>query len=270
MRNNPQLHEYALDPQVTAFSTTRHGGCSQGTYASLNINPYCGDEESHVFQNRQALCDRLAVRNDRLFLPHQTHHTEVVDITEDLLQVTSPDALPFLLEGKDAITTNITDCCIGVSTADCIPVLLYDPQHHVAAAVHAGWRGTVARIVEKSVLHMQQRYGSVPQRMKAVIGPGISLESFEVGEEVYAAFAEARFPMEKLARRFPAMRKDEVGEKWHIDLPACNQLQLLSAGLPATQILSSGICTYQQSDDFFSARRLGIQSGRIFTGIVLR
>lgn len=270
MSNTPQLHEYDLAPQVTAFSTTRHGGCSQGTYASLNINPYCGDVESHVSQNRQALCERLGVSNDRLFLPHQTHHTEVVDITEDLLRTTSPDALPLLLEGRDAITTNITDCCIGVSTADCIPVLLYDPQHHVAAAVHAGWRGTVARIVEKTLLHMQQKYDSVPKRMTAVIGPGISLESFEVGEEVYAAFAHVSFPMEKLARRFPAMRTGEVGEKWHIDLPACNRLQLLSAGLSPTQILSSDICTYRQSDVFFSARRLGVQSGRIFTGIVLR
>jgi YfiH family protein len=146
-----------------------------------------------------------------------------------------------------------------VSTADCIPVLLYDEAHHAAAAIHAGWRGTVKRIVKKTVEAMGERFGTNPEELKAVVGPGISLEAFEVGDEVYEQFQDAGFPMAQIARRYA---------KWHIDLPACNRLLLEETGVHRIEM--SGICTYQQSGDYFSARKLGVDSGRILTGIVLR
>ena len=271
MKNNPVLHEYALDGRVMAFSTTRHGGCSTGNYASFNINPYCGDDETCIALNRERLCQALQIPSDRLFLPHQVHQTDVLAITKTTLEQSSPMLLQAMLEDKDAITTNLTGCCIGVSTADCIPILLYDTDNHAAAAIHAGWRGTVKRIVGETIEHMKTYYHTEPRYLKAVIGPGISLDSFEVGDEVYDAFAQAGFPMEQMARRFPPMRPDGgATEKWHIDLPMCNRLQLISAGVPPSQILSSDICTYKHSGDFFSARHLGIHSGRIFTGILLR
>lgn len=152
------------------------------------------------------------------------------------------------------------DVCIGVSTADCIPILLYDPEHHAAAAVHAGWRGTVMRIAEKSIRQMTLDYGTRPELLEAVIGPGISQEAFEVGDEVYDAFREAGFPMSEIARK---------QEKWHIDLWAANYLQLENCGLRINHIQVSGICTYRHCEEYFSARRLGIASGRIFTGIIL-
>ena len=155
--------------------------------------------------------------------------------------------------------TNLPGLCIGVSTADCIPVLLYDEQQHAACAVHAGWRGTVQRIVDHAVTAMQLSYGTDPAQLRAVIGPGISLDSFEVGDEVYDSFAAAGFEMAAISRH---------DEKWHIDLPVCNQIQLQEAGVRA--IYLSGICTYQHADRYFSARRLGIQSGRIFTAIMLK
>jgi len=165
------------------------------------------------------------------------------------------------LEGYDALMTNVEEVCIGVSTADCIPVLLYDPRQRAVCAVHAGWRGTVMRIVEQSVARMTEVYGTNPQDLIAQIGPGIHLESFEVGDEVYQAFETEGFPMTLISKKY---------EKWHIDLPECNRLQLISAGVPETQISVSPVCTYTQADTYFSARRLGIESGRIFTGIILR
>ena len=87
--------------------------------------------------------------------------------------------------------TNESNVCIGVSTADCIPILLYDTEHHAAAAIHAGWRGTVKHIVMKTIKEMGVVFNSVPQNLKAVIGPGISLDNFEVGDEVYEKFANA-------------------------------------------------------------------------------
>jgi len=102
----------------------------------------------------------------------------------------------------------------------------------------------------------------------AQIGPGIHLESFEVGDEVYEAFANEGFHMEAISQRFPA-NDDPSIEKWHIDLPMCNRQQLLVSGIPSSQIAVSDVCTFQQSDVYFSARRLGINSGRIFTGILM-
>ena len=110
---------------------------------------------------------------------------------------------------------------------------------------------------------MHETYGTEGTDIHAVIGPGISLEAFEVGMEVYEAFKERGFDMEQIARWYPEK------EKYHLDLPNANRLQLLSAGVPVGQILDSGICTYTRHQDFFSARRLGVKSGRILNGIML-
>ena len=111
-------------------------------------------------------------------------------------------------------------------------------------------------------LHSRSRlvYGTDGADISAVIGPGISLAAFEVGDEVYEAFRLAGFPMDRIARK---------QEKWHIDLPEANRLQLLDFGVPSAAIETAGICTYTHCDDFFSARRLGIRSGRMLTGIML-
>lgn len=256
----PQLLNYTFSsPQVTAFSTQRQGGVSKGTYAEMNINSYCGDEPQNVATNQQLLVQKLHIEPDRLIIPHQTHHDKMQRITADFFNL-APQARKIALEGIDALSTDLYHVCIGVSTADCIPILLYDPEHHAIAAIHAGWRGTVMRITEKSVQQMKRDYGTRPEQLEAVIGPGISQEAFEVGKEVYEAFLEAGFPMTKIARKH---------KKWHIDLWAANYLQLENCGLSMDHIQVSGICTYEHCENYFSARRLGIASGRIFTGILL-
>ena len=247
------LHFYDFGEGVTAFSTTRQGGYSKGSYGEFNINRYCGDSREAISQNRALLCQQLQVDDHHLLMPHQVHETEVVavDGASDESQ----------LEGVDALMTNVPGVCIGVSTADCIPVLLYDKVHRAVCAIHAGWRGTVKRIAVKAVAAMASTYGTCAADLVAQIGPGIHVESFEVGDEVYEAFADAGFQMQQISRRYP--------DKWHIDLPECNRQQLITSGIPATRIAVSPLCTYQHPDTFFSARRLGINSGRIFTGIVM-
>lgn len=266
MMSDPELHYYKLSDDVIAFSTTRHGGASKGNYGELNINPYCGDDLAAITANREALCKTLDIEDSHLFLPHQVHDIECLDVTEDVLHA-SPEQRQQLLEGKDALMTTLPHLCIGVSTADCIPVLLYDPRHHAKAAIHAGWRGTVSRIVKETFRKMQRRYGTLPEDTLAVIGPGISLKNFEVGQEVYDDFADHGFDMRLLARKYPC-KNNPAQEKWHINLPLCNQLQLESVGVPRSHIQQSGICTYDDVADFFSARRLGINSGRIYTAII--
>ncbi len=252
MSSSPQLTYYDLGQHVVAFSTTRQGGCSTGNYAAFNINAYCGDSKENIVANRKALCQLLAVKDNCLIMPHQVHGCEVYKVEGPQNEI---------IEGVDAVMTDKPDLCIGVSTADCIPILLYDEYHHAVCAVHAGWRGTVLRIVQKAVESMRANYGTAPSSLKAVIGPGISLDSFEVGDEVYDKFSEAGFDMPAISRR---------DDKWHIDLPCCNRIQLIESGVNKDNTLMSGVCTYKQHDKYFSARRLGINSGRIYTGIIMK
>ena len=245
---------------MRAFSTTREGGVGVGAYAGFNVTHYCGDDAEAVAQARCTLCSELGIAVERLVLPHQTHGSDVLCIGAPFLSLPGEEQTA-ILHAKDAVITDVPNLCIGVSTADCVPVLLYDAVKGVAAAVHAGWRGTVVRIVEKSLLAMVERYGVSPADVRAVIGPSISLAAFEVGDEVYDAFAAAAFPMEQIARR--------MGGKWHIDLWEANRLQLLACGVREESIEVSGVCTYTHCDEFFSARRLGIKSGRIFSGIMI-
>ncbi len=149
----PQLLYYHLGDNVTAFSSTRHGGCSEGRYGEFNINRFCGDSEDAIRQNRSLLCRHLAISDDYLIMPHQVHLTEMAIVKEAFLQLSDEERLA-RLEGVDALMTDVAGLCIGVSTADCIPVLLYDKAHRACCAIHAGWRGTVQRIVEKAVAKM--------------------------------------------------------------------------------------------------------------------
>ena len=256
----PQLHEYEMGSRVVAFSTTRHGGVGEGQYASFNVNHYCGDNPESVALNRRALCLLLQIDESHLVYPHQTHGTGLLIINNEFFLLPE-DARRERLEAIDGVMTSVPGVCVGVSTADCIPLLLYDEVHHAVAAVHAGWRGTLARIAVKAVEAMRQTYGTCPAQLHAVIGPGISLKNFEVGDELFSAFAEAGFDMEDIARR---------EYKWHIDLWECNRRQLLEQGVEAANIHVAGICTYDSNADFFSARRQGVQSGRILSAIMLR
>ena len=249
---SPQLTYYNMGAGVTAFSTTRQGGCSTGNYAAFNINGYCGDDIVHIAANKVALCRLLDIECDHLVMPHQVHDCVVRRIDGPQQET---------LEGVDALLTNVPQLCIGVSTADCIPVLLFDPIRRAVGAIHAGWRGTVLRIVQKAVEAMRESYGTEAADLQAVVGPGISLDSFEVGDEVYEQFQVAGFEMEAISRR---------DEKWHINLPECNRIQLVESGVLPSHIQMTNICTFQACNRFFSARRLGIQSGRIFTGILLK
>ena len=271
----PVLNYYNLSDDVKAFSTTRHGGVSEGNYASLNINEYCGDSKANTDANRLLLANELGIDANHIIMPHQTHGVESRIIGEEFANLPD-DVKKMLLEGVDAVMTNIPGMCIGVSTADCIPVLLYDEEHHAAAAIHAGWRGTQARIVHKTVQEMRMAYQTDPTKLKAVIGPGISLDNFEVGDEVYAAFEQAAFDMSTIAeeriKRNP--NADDPAKaferKWHINLPLANIQMLTHNGVDEANIINTGICTFDNADNYFSARKLGIESGRIYTGIIIR
>ena len=185
----------------------------------------------------------VGLRLEKLALPRQTHSDHIRWVTEA--------GRP---EDTDAVITDRPGLCVCVKTADCIPILLYDTKQRVVAAVHAGWRGTVSRIVQKTVLEMRPHS---PSDLHAIIGPGISLSRFEVGDEVYEAFLSAGFPVGRIARRM---------ERWHIDLWDANRWLLEEAGL--TDIYVQGTCT-RTSENFYSARRETINTGRNYNGILI-
>ncbi|MBO4841365.1 MAG: peptidoglycan editing factor PgeF [Bacteroidaceae bacterium] len=186
--------------------------------------------------------ESLQIPSTSIMIPRQTHSTNVcwVDTFGEV-----PDT--------DAVITDKAGLCIAVKTADCIPVLLFDKRQHRIAAIHAGWRGTVGRIVEKTLQQMQSR----AEDLSAIIGPGISLESFEVGDEVYEQFLQAGFPMQRLAKRY---------DKWHINLKDANRWLLENNGI--TDIQVSDVDTLI-SPHFYSARRDTINTGRNINGIMI-
>lgn len=194
---------------------------------------------------------------------HQVHGTRTVNIDEQFMRL-SPLEQAILTDGADALSTNIPNVCVCVKTADCIPVLLWDDKTNVVSAVHAGWKGTLQRIVEANINTLRSTYGTQPEDLHAIIGPGIGPESFEVGEEVYEMFAQDHFPMATLAHLYPGM-KDPNESRWHIDLWECNRLQLTNKGVDPRNIHIAGIDTYTNYNDFYSARRRG--NGRIINGI---
>ena len=193
---------------------------------------------------------------------HQVHGSRVAIVER-------PGMTREELEGYDAFVTNRPGVAIGVRTADCVPVLLYDPVQRVVAAVHAGWKGTVLHISKGALEAMGQEFGSRPSELKAVIGPSIGPDSFQVGEEVAEMFKEAGFPMDEIwSFRGPGDGSPMSGGH-HIDLWKANRWLLEQLGIPPESIEVLGIDTYT-TESLFSARREGVACGRIINSIMLK
>lgn len=266
LTSNHSLWGYKLlqdELKVTHFVTHRKGGVSSKLgYESFNLSPFSGDEEDSVSENRELLFSHLHKKPKWFIQPYQTHQDKVLNIDAHFLSL-NPKQQTQQLNGVDALITQIPNCCITVATADCVPIILYDAKNQVVAAIHSGWRGTLLRIVESTVKQMKETYLSDSQYIKACLGPSISLESFEVGEEVYEAFHSAHFKVNSFSLY------NSKTHKYHLDLWKCIQQSLLELGVPQNQIEIANICTYKNSDKFFSARKLGVQSGRTISGILI-
>ena len=188
---------------------------------------------------------------------HQTH-------TDRIAVITDPSTTREQLEGIDAMITNVRGCAIGARTADCVPVLVFDPVAKAIAAIHSGWRGTVLHISQKAIRKMQETFGTQPANLKAVIGPSLSMDAFQVGEEVVEAFAGAGFPMDMIYENRPhnyistnhvlASMNPDILTGHHIDLWKANAWLLQEMGVRPENIQIASICSYTQHDRFNSAR----------------
>lgn len=247
--------------KIAHFCTTRQGGTSVGNYASFNLSPFSGDDLHAVAQNKSRLGGWLGIDTDKIILPFQTHGTEVKEIADRFFDLADEEKSEYL-NGVDAIFTRVPKVCIGISTADCVPILFYDPTKQIVAAAHAGWRGTCGRIAEKTINALAETYSCHPSDVLVTIGPSISPKVYEVGQEVVDNFERAGFDIPEILE----VRNKSI----YLDLWKANQQSLLKAGIAAENIEVAGICTFAEHERFFSARRLGIKSGRLLSGIMLK
>jgi len=244
--------------EIIHFSTTRGGGISLGNYRSLNMGFNSGDLSNDVTENRIRLCEALGISPAQIVFPKQTHTATVKTIAIGFWGLDKEAQKNFINE-TDAVITNLKGVCVAIKTADCVPVLLYDPKQKVVAAVHAGWRGTVQNIVLKTIRKMIKEFGTEPSDLIAGIGPSISPGVYEVGEEVWKQFDP----------EFCLSANPDKADKKLLDLWSANYRQLVSTGIPADQIELAETCTFSDPERFFSARRDGIRTGRMATGIMI-
>ena len=209
---------------------------------------------SDVPENKVKLAKTLALETRQMVFPDQTHSNCVADIS------VVPD---FVISETDALVTNQPGLCLCVQTADCVPVLLFDPKAKVIAAVHAGWRGTVGGIVENAVRKMTRNYGASAENIMAAIGPSISPDIYEVGDEVVDAARQTIPNVET------TLHKNGSG-KFHFNLWEANRQLLLKNGLPEQNIEVLGACSFSEAEKYYSARREGVETGRMVSGIMLK
>jgi YfiH family protein len=223
-------------PGLVAGVSTRHGGLSEAPYSSLNVGAHTDDDPVVIEKNLSLFCADLGVSPADIARSYQVHG--------DKIWVTGRAGYQ---SGFDAMISVQSGVFAGVGIADCTPILLADPVTRVCAAIHAGWKGTVAQIVHKTAKRMIDNRGSNPADILAYIGPCISLPHFEVGDDVAAQFDTA-FKTRKAA-------------KWHVDLKAANAAQLQALGIQQIEI--DPACTVENNADFFSHRTEKGVTGRM-------
>jgi polyphenol oxidase len=217
---------------------TRDGGVSEGIYATLNGGVGSNDDRARVAENRARMAAALGVAPGALVTPYQIHSADVVVAETPWTHATRPRA--------DAVVTRVPGIAIGVSTADCGPVLLADPEARVIGAAHAGWRGALAGITDAAITAMEH-LGAQRRRIVAAIGPLIRQPSYEVGAELVDTFVAADTANARFFR--PAAQAGHA----MFDLPGYVAARLANAGIGAIEDL--GTCTYADARCFFSFRR---------------
>jgi YfiH family protein len=231
---------------VAAAVTTRHGGVSEGAYGSLNLGLHVGDDPQRVVENRRRAADAFGVELGSVVFAEQVHGanaTVVGQAERGRGTMRIDDAIP----STDILVTTDLDTTLAILVADCVPMALFDPEAHVLAVVHAGWRGTAAQ-ASRRALEAMGALGAQPERVVAFIGPGVHPARYQVDEDVHQALAKAIDPSaltEEVAR--PA-----GGGRWRVDLMAANHQQLVVAGVAPARIFDCGVTT--ADDDYFSDR----------------
>jgi hypothetical protein len=253
----PALAASGADAVVTA----RAGGVSAGPYATLNLSLSVGDDPARVLENRRRLAQALGAGPADFVFARQVHGSGVRVVGEADAgsgAFSLDDAIP----DADALVTRSPGVLLAILTADCVPIVLHDPVAGVLACVHAGWRGTVAR-VSAAALAAMQTLGSRPSQVIAGVGPAASPARYQVGADVHQAVTSA-FGQAKAG----FLRPDDAPDRWLLDLWAANRFVLQEAGVPAAQIHVTNVPTGlldppAPSDGYFFSDRAARPCGRL-------
>lgn len=237
---------------LTHFSTTRIGGQSTGKLESLNTGYTVNDNPKNVTNNLDALAKTLGFERTQMVSPKQTHSCNIGVVKSE------NDIFP----NTDALISNIPNICIFIRTADCVPILLFDPINKAAAAIHSGWKSTIQEISKHTIELMRKEFGTNPTDIIAGIGPSIGPEVYEVGPEVTEQFIN-QYGEKNIS---PIKNSD----KGLLNLWEINKQILLNTGVPENQIEVAEICTYSNPELFYSARRDGVKTGRLASGIIIK
>jgi polyphenol oxidase len=235
------LHAHTLTklPGIRHAFFTRAGGVSGGIYASLNAGVGSSDDPGHVAENRARMAVAMGVPADRLLTCYQIHSPDVAVAVE-----------PWTAEGRpraDAIVTTAPGLAIGVSTADCGPVLFADPQARVIGAAHAGWRGALGGVTDRTIAAME-KLGAARERIVAALGPMIRQNNYETGADLRDRFIAA----DPANARF--FRSSLREGRFMFDLAGYVAARLAAAGVGTIEDVDA--CTYADAEKFFSYRRM--------------
>jgi polyphenol oxidase len=244
-----------LPEGLDAFVSTRLGGVSPPPYDSLNLGLRVGDEDGKVVENRRRLFAAFELPLERSVWCRQIHADGVRVVgAEDAGRGSTEEES--IVQDADALVTDVPGLPLCVTVADCVPVVVFDPERRAVGLAHAGWGGTVSRICSRTVETMRERFGSDPATLVAAIGPSIGPAGYEVGEDVIerarAGFGE---------RAAEILAPGEAG-KALFDLWAANRIDLEEAGLAAERIEVSALASEERLDEFYSHRLEGPATGR--------
>jgi YfiH family protein len=237
-----------------AFST-RLGGVSPMPHAALNLAGFNDDAAENIYENRRRFL-KLFDGEWTLTACWQVHGSSVRVVKDERDARETPGA-PGESVHADALITDAARILLGVKTADCVPVLLCDKRRGACAAIHAGWRGTLARIVPQTIERMRKEYGTSGSDVRAAIGPAAGACCYEVGPEVISAFRERFEDADEL------LTPTEQAGHARIDIQRANLKQLIAAGVSPERIHLAPLCTMDQTNLFFSYRREKNLHGRV-------
>jgi len=245
----------ALDATgITAAVTARDGGASAGPYATLNLSLSVGDDPAAVAENRRRLAAGFGARPADFVFAGQVHGAGV-RVVGQADRGSGAFSLDDVIPATDALVTSSPGVVLAILTADCVPIVLHDPVAGVLACVHAGWRGTVARVSAAAVAAMQA-LGSRPADVIAGIGPAIPAARYQVGPDVHRAVTQA-------FGSAPFIRPDAIPDRWRLDLWSANRLVLTEAGVPAPHIHVTDIPTGPTGPNYFFSDRSARPCGRL-------
>lgn len=235
--------------------STRFTGLSSCEFSSLNLAMHNGDDNKIVAKNRKIFAHSMNIVAKDIVTAKQTHSDNIVIVTEDMKGQGAEDYLS-ALDDTDALITNVKNIPLMMFFADCVPVLFFDPINTVIAISHAGWKGTVAKIAQKTLLAMQDNFNTNPQDVLVGIAPSIGSCCYKIGIEVISKVKES-FPIHN-----EALLLNKNGETF-LDLWQANKEQLLEIGVRTENLIISDVCTNCNSEMFFSYRADHGKTGRI-------